>query len=99
MGTERWRRSPSLQLEEGQTSLDLKEGILLAAEIDAKGAPAQIETAVEGASLEIASSGGGFAWVIWGPVIGVVCVAVVAGVVVLVMRRRGGRGLGTLGGS
>ncbi len=83
----------------GKTPLDLKEGILLAAEIDAKGAPAQIETAVEGASLEIASSGGGFPWVLWGPVIGVVCVAVVVGVVVLVMRRRGGRGLGTLGGS
>jgi len=36
---------------------------------------------------------------IWGPVIGVVCAAAVVGAVVLVMRRRGGRGLGTLGGS
>jgi len=83
----------------GTATFDLKEGILLAAEIDAKGAPAKIETTVEGASLEIASSGGGFPWVVWGPVIGVVCAAVVVGVVVLMMRRRGGRGLGTLGGS
>ncbi len=83
----------------GSASLDLSDVILVAAEFDAKGAPAQIETTVEGASLEIASSSGGFPWVVWGPVIGVVCVTVVAGVVVLVMRRRGGRGLGTLGGS
>ena len=83
----------------GTVSLELKDGVLLAAEIDAQGAPAEIGTVVEGASLYIVPSGGGFAWMIWGPVIGVVCAAAVVGAVVLVMRRRGGRGLGTLGGS
>jgi len=82
----------------GTTPLDLKAGILVAAELDAQGRPAQIETAVQGATLDVASTGGGISWVLWGPVIGVVAVVVVVGAIVLVVRLRGARGPGSLGG-
>jgi hypothetical protein len=82
----------------GTTPLDLKAGILVAAELDAQGRPAQIETAVQSATLDVASTGGGIAWALWGPVIGVVAVVVVVGAIVLVVRLRGARGPGSLGG-
>jgi hypothetical protein len=75
----------------------LIEGILVAAEIDEQGAPVEIETAVQGASLDVIG-GGGFAWALWGPVIGVVAAVVVVGAIVLVVRLRGARGPGSLGG-
>jgi hypothetical protein len=82
----------------GTTPLDLKDGILVAAELDAQGRPAQIETAVQGATLDVASTGGGISWALWGPVIGVVAAVVVVGAIVLVVRLRGARGPGSLGG-
>lgn len=81
----------------GETPLDLSEGILVAAEIDEQGAPVEIEAAVQGASLHVIG-GGGIAWALWGPVIGVVAVVVVVGAIVLVVRLRGARGPGSLGG-
>ena len=82
----------------GETPLDLSEGILVAAEIDERGQPAQIETAVQGATLDVASTGGGISWALWGPVIGVVAAVVVVGAIVLVVRLRSARGPGSLGG-
>ena len=82
----------------GTTPLDLKDGILVAAELDAQGRPAQIETAVQSATLDVASTGGGISWALWGPVIGVVAAVVVVGAIVLVVRLRGARGPGSLGG-
>jgi hypothetical protein len=82
----------------GTTPLDIKGGILVAAELDAQGRPAQIETAVQSATLDVASTGGGISWALWGPVIGVVAVVVVVGAIVLVVRLRGARGPGSLGG-
>jgi hypothetical protein len=82
----------------GTTPLDLKDGILVAAELDAQGRPAQMETAVQGATLDVASTGGGISWALWGPVIGVVAAVVVVGAIVLVVRLRGARGPGSLGG-
>ena len=81
----------------GDTPLDLSEGILVAAEIDEQGAPVEIETAVQGASLHVIG-GGGIAWALWGPVIGVVAAVVVVGAIVLVVRLRRARGPGSLGG-
>jgi hypothetical protein len=82
----------------GTTPLDLKDGILVAAELDAQGRPAQMDTAVQGATLDVASTGGGISWVLWGPVIGIVAAVVVVGAIVLVVRLRGARGPGSLGG-
>jgi len=82
----------------GTTPLDIKGGILVAAELDAQGRPAQIETAVQSATLDVASTGGGISWALWGPVIGVVAAVVVVGAIVLVVRLRGARGPGSLGG-
>jgi hypothetical protein len=82
----------------GTTPLDLKDGILVAAELDAQGQPAQMETAVQGATLDVTSAGGGISWALWGPVIGVVAAVVVVGAIVLVVRLRGARGPGSLGG-
>lgn len=82
----------------GTTPLDLKNGILVAAELDAQGRPAQIETAIQSATLDVASTGGGISWALWGPVIGVVAAVVVVGAIVLVVRLRGARGPGSLGG-
>jgi hypothetical protein len=82
----------------GTTPLDLKDGILVAAELDAQGRPAQMDTAVQGATLDVASTGGGISWALWGPVIGVVAAVVVVGAIVLVVRLRGARGPGSLGG-
>jgi len=73
----------------GETALDLTEVILVAAEIDERGDPVEIETAVQGASLDVKSTGG-FAWILWGPIIGVVAVIIVGGIAyVVVVRRRG----------
>jgi len=82
----------------GTTPLDIKGGILVAAELDAQGRPAQIETAVQSATLDVASTGGGISWALWGPVIGVVAAVVVVGAIVLVVRLRSARGPGSLGG-
>jgi hypothetical protein len=81
----------------GTTPLDLKDSVLLAAELDAEGRPAQIEAAVQGATLDVASTGGGISWALWGPVIGVVAAAVIVGLAFLVMRRRA-RGSSSVGG-
>jgi hypothetical protein len=83
----------------GTTPLDLKDVMLLAAEIDEQGQPVEIETAAQGATLDVSSSGGGISWALWGPVIGVVAAVVVVGAIVVVVRLRGARGPGSLGGA
>jgi hypothetical protein len=82
----------------GTTPLDLKDGILVAAELDVQGRPAQMDTAVQSATLDVASTGGGISWALWGPVIGVVAAVVVVGAIVLVVRLKSARGPGSLGG-
>jgi len=74
----------------GLTGLDLKGGTLIAAELDVRGRPAEISTAVESSTLEIASSGG-VPWMIVGPIIGVVALAVVAGLAIFIIRLRARR--------
>jgi hypothetical protein len=72
----------------GKTSLELVEGRLIAAEINERGAPVEMETTSVGASLEVASKGG-FSWLLWGSVIGV-GVVVLAGLAVTAVRLRKG---------
>ena len=79
----------------GETPLDLTEGRMIAAEIDARGTPVEMDTVVQGASLQLA--GGGFAWALWGPVIGIVVAIVVVGLAILVIRLRA-RGSSSIGG-
>jgi hypothetical protein len=81
----------------GETPLDLTEGRMIAAEIDARGTPVEMDTVVQGASLQLGSSGGGFAWALWGPVIGIVVAIVVVGLAILVIRLRA-RGSSSIGG-
>jgi len=85
-------------LNGGNTPLELTDAILVAAEINAEGRPVEIDTAVESASLEVASSSDGFNWTLWGTVIGLVAAVVVVGAVVVVVRLRGARGPDSLGG-
>jgi hypothetical protein len=85
-------------LSGGKTPLELTDAILVAAEIDAQGRPAQIDAAVGNASLEVTSPGDGFNWTLWGTVIGLVAAVVVVGAVVVVVRLRGARGSDSLGG-
>jgi len=81
----------------GTTPLDLKNGILVAAELDAQGRPAQIETAVQGATLDVASTGGGISWALWGPIIGIVVAIVIVGLAIRMIRLRA-RGSSSIGG-
>ena len=85
-------------LSGGETPLELTDAILVAAEIDAQGSPAQIDTAVGSASLEVTSPARGFNWTLWGTVIGLVAAVVVVGAVVVVVRLKGARGSDSLGG-
>jgi cobalamin biosynthesis Mg chelatase CobN len=75
----------------GTTALDLKEGRLIAAELDSKGMPAEISTAVENSSLTVGSAGGGVSWMLLGPVIGVIAVVVAVGLVFFIVRLRARR--------
>jgi hypothetical protein len=61
----------------GTTPLDLREGRLIAAELDAKGMPAEMATTVQSGTLDVAG-GSGLSMAVLGAVIGVV-VVVVAG--------------------
>jgi hypothetical protein len=70
----------------GNTPLELVEGRLVAAEINEKGAPVELEATSVNASLEVASKGG-ISWLLWGPVIGV-GVVVLAGLTVTVVKLR-----------
>ena len=85
-------------LSGGKTSFELSDAILVAAEIDEQGRPAQIDTAVGNASLEVTSPGDGFDWTLWGMIIGLVAAVVVVGAVVVVVRLRAARGSDSLGG-
>lgn len=85
-------------LHGGETSLELTDAVLVAAEINEQGTPVQIDTAVENASLRVFSPGAGFNWTLWGTVIGLVAAVVVVGAVVVVVRLRGARGSDSLGG-
>jgi hypothetical protein len=75
----------------GTTALDLKDGRLVAAELNAKGMPVEISTAVEGSTLDVAAGGGGLSLAVVGVVIGVLAVVVIAGLGLLVLRLRAGR--------
>jgi hypothetical protein len=79
----------------GETPLNLieEESKLLAAEIDEEGMAVKIETALQSSSLEVGSSGG-FAWMLWGPIIGVVAAIIVIGLAYLVVRMRGAQEAG-----
>lgn len=74
----------------GNTPLDLTEGILVAAEIDAEGNPVQILSSVQGASLDVIGTGSGFPWLIVGAGIGVVVIAAAGGGGLLFLRRSRG---------
>jgi hypothetical protein len=75
----------------GKSALDLKEGRLIAAELDAKGMPAEISTAVENSTLTVGSTGGGVSWMLLGPLIGVIAAVVVVGLVLFIVRLRARR--------
>ncbi len=75
-------------LRDGNTSIDLKEGTLIAAALDEDGMPLTIAASISGAALEVAPSGGGTNWLLWGAVAGV-AVVVLAGGTLLVLRRKG----------
>jgi hypothetical protein len=77
----------------GETPLELTECILVAAAIDERGNPVEIETSVQSASLEV-KSGGGIAWILWGPIIGVIAAIIVIGLAYLVVRMRGAQEAG-----
>ena len=81
----------------GETSLELKTGRLIAAELDARGMPAEMETTVQGATLDVASSGSGLSWALWGTVIGVGAAVIIVGLGIFVVRRRA-RGSGPVEG-
>lgn len=81
----------------GTTTLDLTEGRLLQAEINEEGRPIEVETAVNGGSLEVHSAGGGVAWALWGAIIGGAALILVVGGTVVAMRLRSPRGLGRIG--
>jgi len=72
----------------GTSPFELKEGRLIAAELDAKGMPVEISTALTGASLDVAADSGGLSLAIIGAIVGVVAaVIVVLGFVFLRLRR------------
>lgn len=75
----------------GLTGLDLQEGRMIAAELDAQGMPAEISTAVENSTLTVGSTGGGVSWMLLGPVIGVIAAVVVVGLVLFIVRLRARR--------
>jgi Cohesin domain len=75
----------------GTTALDLTEGRLIAAALDAQGNPAEVSTAVENSTLTVGSTGGGVPWMLLGPVIGVVAAVVVVGLVLFIVRLRARR--------
>ncbi len=75
----------------GSTGLDLQEGRIIVAELDANGMPLEVTTTVENGALTVGSNGGGSSLVV--PAIaggaGAVAVVVVIGLVVFfVMRAR-----------
>jgi len=72
----------------GNTPLELTEGILVAAEIDAEGNPVQISSSTQGSSLDVIGTGGTSLWLILGATLGgIVVVGLVGGGVVLSRRR------------
>jgi len=75
----------------GKTALDLKEGRLIAAELDAKGMPVEFSTAVEGSSLDVSAGEGGASLALMGAVIGVVAAVVLVGLGFLGLRLRARR--------
>jgi hypothetical protein len=75
----------------GTTPLDLKEGRLIAAELDDKGMPVEISAAVQGGTLEVAADGSGPSLVVLGAIIGVIAAVVIAGLGLLFLRLRAAR--------
>jgi hypothetical protein len=71
----------------GTSPLDLSDDILVAAEINEQGAPVQIESTAQGASLEVIGSGGGFPWLIVAPVLAVAAVVAAGGGGMVMVRR------------
>jgi Cohesin domain len=71
----------------GTSPLDLADAILVAAEIDAKGDPVQIQSAAQGGSLEVIGTGGGISWLLIGSVAGAIVVVVGGGAGLLLSRR------------
>lgn len=60
----------------GETTLELHEVQLVEAEVDEKDRPLQIPVTTEDGWVKVPS--GGFPWVLWGPVIGVGAVVIIA---------------------
>jgi hypothetical protein len=75
----------------GTTPLDLKDGRLVAAELDAKGMPVEMSTTIEGSTLDVAAGSSGLSLAVVGVVVGVLAVVVIAGLGLLVLRLRAGR--------
>jgi hypothetical protein len=75
----------------GTTTLDLKEGRLIAAELDAKGMPAEISAAVQGSSLEVAADSGGLSMAVIGAVVGIVAAVMIVVLGFILLRLRASR--------
>jgi hypothetical protein len=74
----------------GNTPLDLSDtdSKLVAAEIDAEGMPVEMTSTVQGSSLDVIGTGGGFPWLVVGLAVGAVVVIGAAGGGFVLMRRR-----------
>ena len=77
-----------MPLRDGNTSIDLKEGTLIAADLNEDGMPLTIDASISGAALDVAPSGGGTNWLLWGAVAGVL-VVVLAGGALVIARGKG----------
>jgi hypothetical protein len=75
----------------GTTALDLKEGRLFAAELDAKGMPVEISPAVQGSSLEVAADSGGLSMAVIGAVVGIVAAVMIVVLGFILLRLRASR--------
>jgi hypothetical protein len=76
----------------GTSPLDLKEGRLIAAELDSKGMPVEISAAIQGSTLNVEANGGGLSMAVLGAIIGVVAAVVIVGLGFLFFRSRAVRG-------
>ena len=78
-------------LRDGNTAFDLKEGTLLAADLNEDGMPLAIDASISGAALDVAPSGGGTNWLLWGAVAAVAVVVLAGGTLVIARGKRASR--------